>query len=94
MYQKEGFNNSNNNNNIDDGNNNKIDLMESNRNLSAAMEKIELRCKVLEEKVAKYKQYKKMCSNSTALQCLHCNKLISNSIFYQHLNSCLTQVFH
>lgn len=53
LFKKEGFNN--NNNNADDGNNNKLDLMETNRNLSAAMEKIELRCKVLEEKVTKYK---------------------------------------
>lgn len=41
--------------------------METNKNLSAAMEKMELRCTLLEEKNEKLKIFKKMMKNSSAL---------------------------
>ncbi|KAL4442538.1 hypothetical protein ABPG74_006940 [Tetrahymena malaccensis] len=65
------------------------ELVETNRNLSAAMDKIEQRCKLLEEKNEKLKQYKKMFKNSSALQCTHCSKFIANNIFLNHVNSCI-----
>jgi hypothetical protein len=65
------------------------DLVETNRNLSAAVDKMEMRCKVLEEKNEKLKKYKRMVKNSTALQCLHCAKFISCNIFLQHITNCL-----
>lgn len=40
--------------------------METNKNLSAAMEKMELRCTLLEEKNEKLKMFKKMVKNSSA----------------------------
>ncbi|KRX10134.1 Phox homologous domain [Pseudocohnilembus persalinus] len=65
------------------------ELMETNKNLSAAMEKMELRCSLLEEKNEKLKNFKKMVKNSSALQCIHCSKFISNTIFTQHLKNCI-----
>jgi PX domain. len=65
------------------------DLVETNRNLSAAVDKMEMRCKVLEEKNEKLKKYKRMVKNSTALQCLHCAKFISCNIFLQHIINCV-----
>jgi hypothetical protein len=43
------------------------ELVETNRNLSAAMDKLELRCKILEEKSDKLKKFKKMVKNSSGL---------------------------
>ena len=41
--------------------------METNRNLSAAMDKIEMRCKMQEEKIEKLKKFKRMIKNSSNL---------------------------
>lgn len=62
--------------------------MEKNRNLSAALDKMELQGKILEEKNQKLKKFKKMFKSCQALQCLHCNKSISSSIFNQHVQTC------
>jgi hypothetical protein len=51
---------------------NTTELVETNRNLSAAMDKIEMRCKILEEKGEKLKRFKKMVKSCSTLQCLHC----------------------
>lgn len=40
-------------------------MIETNRHLSGALEKIEVRCKMAEAKVEEYKTYKKMIKNST-----------------------------
>ena len=64
------------------------ELVETNRHLSAAVDKMEARCKVLEEKLEKAKQYKRMVKNSNALQCAHCAKFISTNIFSQHITNC------
>lgn len=73
-------------------NENTNELVETNRYLSAAMEKIEIRCKILEEKAEKLKNFKKMVKNSSSMQCLHCSKHITNAIFLQHVDSCLTDL--
>lgn len=77
-------------NNNDNENTN--ELVETNRYLSAAMEKIEIRCKILEEKAEKLKNFKKMVKNSSSMQCLHCSKNITNAIFMQHVSSCLSEL--
>ena len=51
-----------------------LELLETNRNLSAAMDKMEMRCKQLEEKVTKLKKFKKIVKNSCSITCLHCNR--------------------
>lgn len=56
------------------------------------MEKMEIRCKILEEKAEKLKTFKKMVKNSSTMQCLHCSKHITNAIFLQHVDSCLTDL--
>jgi hypothetical protein len=38
------------------------------------MDKIEMRCKILEEKSEKLKKFKKMVKNCTSMQCAHCQK--------------------
>lgn len=43
------------------------ELVETNRNLSAAMDKMEMRCKILEEKNEKLKTFKRMAKNCSAL---------------------------
>lgn len=50
--------------------------METNRNLSESIQKMEQRCKQLEEKTEKLKSFKRLFKNSCAIQCLHCSKLI------------------
>ena len=40
-------------------------MIETNRHLSGALEKIEIRCKMAEAKAEEYKIYKKMIKNST-----------------------------
>ena len=72
-----------------DDNENTNELVETNRNLSAAVEKMEIRCKIFEEKIENSKKFKKMIKNSQSLQCLHCSKFISNNIFLQHISNCL-----
>lgn len=42
-------------------------MIETNRHLSGALEKIEIRCKMAEAKVEEYKMYKKMIKNSTQM---------------------------
>jgi len=51
---------------------------------------MEVRCKLFEEKVEKLKKYKRMIRNATALQCSHCSKFISCSIFPQHMKNCIS----
>lgn len=46
---------------------NSNELMETNRNLLAALNKFEQRCGILDEKVIKLKEYKKIVNNSTAI---------------------------
>ena len=56
------------------------------------MEKMEIRCKILEEKAEKLKNFKKMVKNSSSMQCLHCSKHITNAIFLQHVAACLNDL--
>lgn len=65
-----------------------MDLVETNRNLSVSLGKIEMRCRMLEEKNDKLKNCKIMIKNCSTLQCAHCSKFISANIFGYHLNSC------
>lgn len=66
------------------------ELVETNKNLSAALDKMEARCKVLEDKCEKLKKYKRMVKNSSTLQCAYCSKFISANIFLQHTTTCNT----
>ena len=56
-------------------------MIETNRHLSGALEKIEIRCKMAEAKAEEYKIYKKMIKNSTQVQCTNCANFIQSSIF-------------
>lgn len=65
-----------------------MDMVETNRNLSVSLGKIEMRCRMLEEKNEKLRNFKVMIKNCSTLQCAHCSKFISANIFGYHLNSC------
>ena len=67
---------------------NAVELVETNKNLSAALDKMEMRCRILEEKLEKSSTFKKMIKNAISLQCLNCNKLISSNIFLNHTTQC------
>ena len=67
---------------------NTSELVETNKNLSAALDKMEMRCKIFEEKLEKSKTFKKMIKNAISLQCLSCNKSISCNIFLNHITQC------
>lgn len=64
------------------------ELLETNKNLSAAMDKLEQRCGMLDEKVNRLKDFKRMVKNSNSMQCVNCSKFISTRVFLQHLNVC------
>jgi hypothetical protein len=49
-----------------------------------------MRCKILEEKVERLKGFKKQVKNCSSLQCLHCQKYVTSSIFGQHLTACMS----
>lgn len=55
------------------------------------MEKLEARCRLLEEQSDKLKRFKKIVKNCTSLECLHCRGWISNSMFAQHLMTCASE---
>lgn len=56
--------------------------------MSAALEKMEQRCKLLEEKYEKVKNLKKVFKNCTAMQCSSCGKWIQSVSFGLHLEQC------
>lgn len=64
------------------------ELVEVNKNLSSALEKMEQRCHILEEKYEKMKSLKKIFKNCTAMQCSHCGKWVQSSSFSIHLDQC------
>ncbi|CAK64544.1 unnamed protein product (macronuclear) [Paramecium tetraurelia] len=66
-----------------------LELLETNRNLSAAMDKMEMRCKQLEEKVTKLKKFKKIFKNSSSIVCINCNRQYQSNGFSQHLSTCI-----
>jgi hypothetical protein len=64
------------------------ELVEANRSMSSALEKMEQRCKVLEEKYEKVKNLKKIFKNCTAMQCSSCGKWVQSTTFPQHMEQC------
>jgi len=53
-------------------NDNTSELVSTNKSLAKAMQQMEMRCKVLEEKKNRLKEYKKMVKSSLFLVCMHC----------------------
>eukprot|EP01017_Pseudomicrothorax_dubius_P007048 TRINITY_DN1212_c0_g2_i1.p1 TRINITY_DN1212_c0_g2~~TRINITY_DN1212_c0_g2_i1.p1 ORF type:complete len:878 (+),score=280.77 TRINITY_DN1212_c0_g2_i1:686-3319(+) len=66
----------------------KTELLITNRNLSAAIETLENRCKDLEGKTVKLREYKRMVRNCGALQCSSCFRNIAASLFNSHFSTC------
>ncbi|CAG9329474.1 unnamed protein product [Blepharisma stoltei] len=64
-------------------------IYETNKYLSFAFEKLELRCQQLEEKVERLKKCKKLIKNCSALQCKICGKYLNSNVFSAHVIACL-----
>lgn len=56
--------------------------------MASALEKMEQRCKLLEEKYDKVKNLKKIFKNCTAMQCAGCGKWVQSVSFSQHIEQC------
>lgn len=69
-------------------NENNNELIEANKNLSAALDKMESRCKVLEEKYDRVKEFKKMLKSCQGMQCSSCGKTVQPALFTPHLEQC------
>ena len=62
--------------------------MEANKTLSSALEKLDARNKVLEDKYEKVRNFKKIMKSCMAMQCVQCSKWIQTSSFTTHLSKC------
>lgn len=63
-------------------------MIETNKNLASALEKVENRCAVLENKNRALKKYYKIYKTSVSIQCQHCRKYIYSNLFESHMNYC------
>lgn len=68
------------------------ELLETNKNLSTAVETMNIRCKIQEEKLEKLRVYKHFWKNSNSFKCIICNNLINNSLFLKHISKCNEQM--
>jgi len=64
-------------------------MIETNKNLASALEKVENRCAVLENKNRALKKYYKIYKSSISIQCQKCRKYIYSNLFESHLTYCL-----
>ena len=69
----------------------KNQVMETNKHLSSALDKIEDRCQHQEHKIDKLKRFKRMIKNASFLTCKVCSKVIPTSAFGGHLSVCLRE---
>ena len=69
----------------------KNQVMETNKHLSSALDKIEDRCQQQEHKIDKLKRFKRMVKNAQSLTCKVCAKCIPTSAFGGHLSVCLRE---
>ena len=68
--------------------------LETATNLSAALERTELRCEMLEKKVEMLKKFHKMVKNCAAMQCKGCAKTLNSAVFAAHLTTCSRESGH
>jgi hypothetical protein len=66
-------------------------LTRANEGLTRALGQLEARCKLLEEKQARLKYYKKMVDASMFMICAHCQKTVATNIFGEHIEGCRGQ---
>ena len=68
---------------------NQNELAETNKNLTSALEKVQARCKVLEEKYERVKDFKKVMKSCLSMQCANCSKWVQTHAFSTHVQQCL-----
>ena len=61
---------------------------ETNKHLSYALDKMEDRCKYLEQKVKRLKHYQVIVKASQSIKCKNCFKNVSSASFSSHLSNC------
>ena len=69
---------------------NSNELVLTNKNLSSSLEKMDNRCKALEEKIDQLKKFRKIIKNSSSVQCRHCSISILSTAFFQHIGTCVS----
>mmetsp|Transcript_15449 Transcript_15449/g.13192 ORF Transcript_15449/g.13192 Transcript_15449/m.13192 type:complete len:158 (+) Transcript_15449:33-506(+) len=63
-------------------------LLETNKNLSIALERADTRCFNYEKKIEKLKKFQKVYKNATDISCRYCQKLVKKNLFVAHLEIC------
>ena len=64
------------------------DVIEKNTKLRAELGTTEGKLRLLQEKLGRYKQFKKMIKSTSTVQCKDCTKIISTQVFLQHMSVC------
>lgn len=67
------------------------EIVESNKNLSSALERVESRCMLLENKNKSLKKYQRQVKSCVSMQCCQCRKYIYTNLFESHINFCITK---
>jgi len=70
------------------GDPNKDSVVETNKYLSRALDKVEDRCNQFEAKIGDLKPFKAMIKRAKSLQCELCNKVVLKADFLIHLEEC------
>jgi hypothetical protein len=65
-------------------------MLETTRNLASALEKMENRTFLMEQKNKALKKYKTMVKSCLTMQCTKCKKYIGNTLFEAHMSICGT----
>ncbi len=63
-------------------------MLETNKNLSIALERADTRCFNLEKKTEKLKKYHKIFKNTEEVICKFCGKRIKKTLFIAHTELC------
>lgn len=63
-------------------------LLSNNQSLMNSLAQAEAKSKILEDKVTKYKQYKKVVQSASGIQCKNCSKTIPTARILSHLQNC------
>mmetsp|Transcript_8553 Transcript_8553/g.8500 ORF Transcript_8553/g.8500 Transcript_8553/m.8500 type:complete len:194 (-) Transcript_8553:1580-2161(-) len=61
---------------------------EAEKIMSYSVDEMEDRCQMLEEKLEKYSNFKKMVDNASALQCKLCGETFGRKVFNAHISLC------
>jgi hypothetical protein len=64
------------------------DMIEKNKQLQSELGTADGRVKLMQDKLYRYKQFKKMIKFSSNLQCINCSAMVNPTSFLQHMSLC------